>query len=46
VYAAHLETSPGQQVADALQIDRYIKTHTVMVEHMLEPLMGSDPSSC
>lgn len=36
---AHLETSPGQQVSDALSVDQYVKTHTVLVEHMLEPLL-------
>jgi hypothetical protein len=46
VYAAHLETSPGQQVADALAIDQYAKTHTVMVENMIKPLIGADLSSC
>ncbi len=38
--AAHLETSPGQQVADALSLDQYVLTHTVMVEDMLAPLVG------
>jgi len=46
VYAAHLETSAGQQVADALAIDQYVKTHTVMVENMIKPLVGADLSSC
>ena len=35
---AHLETSPGQQVAQALNLDQYVKTHTVLVEQMLAPL--------
>jgi hypothetical protein len=46
VYAAHLETSPGQQVADITDIDQYVKTHTVMVENMVKPLGGADLSSC
>ena len=46
VYAAHLETSPGQQVADALAIDQYAKTHTVLIENMIKPLIGADLSSC
>jgi amicyanin len=46
VYAAHLETSPTQQVADALALDQYIKTHTVMIENMVKPLLGGDVSSC
>lgn len=37
---AHLETSPGQQVADALSLDQYVKTHTVLVEDLLSPLVG------
>jgi len=45
VYAAHLETSPTQQVADALALDQYIKTHTVMIENMVKPLVGGT-SSC
>ena len=39
--AAHLETSPGQQVADALNVDQYALTHTVLIENMLAPLLGS-----
>ena len=34
---AHLETSPGQQVEQALNVDQYAKTHTVLVEDMLAP---------
>ena len=46
VYAAHLETSPTQQVADALALDQYVKTHTVMIENMVKPLLGGDVTSC
>ncbi|MDQ4114059.1 MAG: hypothetical protein M3306_23615 [Actinomycetota bacterium] len=46
VYAAHLETSPGQQVADAAAVDKYVLAHTVLIENMLKPLAGSDTSSC
>jgi len=46
VYAAHLEASPGQQVADIADLDQYVKTHTVMVENMLAPLAGADLGSC
>ena len=46
VYAAHLETSPGQQAADALAVDQYVLTHTVMVADMIAPLAGTDLSSC
>jgi hypothetical protein len=46
VYAAHLETGLGQQVADITDIDQYAKTHTVLVENMIKPLVGTDLSSC
>jgi hypothetical protein len=35
--AAHLETSPVQQVKDALEFDKYLKAHTVLLEQMLDP---------
>lgn len=37
---AHLETSVGQQVSDALSVDQYVKTHTVLVEDMVSPIPG------
>jgi amicyanin len=37
VKAAHLQTSPLQQVQDALAFDNYIKAHTVLLEQMLDP---------
>ncbi|NUS65193.1 MAG: cupredoxin family copper-binding protein, partial [Saccharothrix sp.] len=40
VKAAHLETSPLQQVDDALAFDQYIKSHTVMLEQMLDPVFA------
>ena len=44
---AHLETSPGQQVADATNVDQYTKTHTVLIENMLSPLSsGLTASGC
>ncbi|WP_157412855.1 hypothetical protein [Aeromicrobium sp. Root236] len=46
VYSAHLETSLGQQVNDALSVDQYVKTHTVWVESLIKPLVGADLSSC
>ena len=46
VYSAHLETSVGQQVADALAVDQYVKTHTVWVGNLIKPLVGADLSSC
>ncbi|MCU1682676.1 MAG: copper binding protein of plastocyanin/azurin family [Amycolatopsis sp.] len=43
--AAHLETSPGQQVQDLLNLDQYIKTHTVLVENMLKPVSDGSVTS-
>ncbi|WP_431879235.1 cupredoxin domain-containing protein, partial [Amycolatopsis sacchari] len=40
VKAAHLEESPGQQVADLLNLDQYIKTHTVWLEQVLSPVFN------
>lgn len=37
---AHLEQSPGQQVQDALQLDSYIKMHTVWLESILTPAVN------
>jgi plastocyanin len=37
---AHLEASPGQQVSDVLNLDQYVKTHTVLLENMFMPLYG------
>ncbi|MFJ8910862.1 plastocyanin/azurin family copper-binding protein [Amycolatopsis sp. NPDC102389] len=42
--SAHLETSPGQQVTDLLNLDQYIKTHTVWLETVLTPLLNQ--ASC
>jgi plastocyanin len=42
LYAGHLEASPGQQVSDILNTDQYVKTHTVLVENMIKPLLGGD----
>ena len=44
-YAAHLETSVGQQVTDALDVDQYVKTHTVLIENMIKPLLGGSQSA-
>ncbi|WP_020672206.1 cupredoxin domain-containing protein [Amycolatopsis nigrescens] len=40
IKAAHLETSPGQQVQDILNLDQYIKTHTVWLENVLAPVFN------
>jgi amicyanin len=45
-YAAHLQPSLTQQLSDALSVDQYTKTHTVLIENMLKPLVGVDLSSC
>ncbi|XVV03751.1 cupredoxin domain-containing protein [Actinosynnema sp. CA-248983] len=42
IKAAHLETSPLQQVNDALAFDNYVKQHTVMLGQVLDPLLASD----
>ena len=41
VDAAHLERSPMQQVQDLMHTDDYVLAHTVLVESMLKPLLGS-----
>jgi plastocyanin len=40
IKSAHLETSLGQQVTDLLNLDQYIKTHTVLLENVLTPLLN------
>jgi plastocyanin len=44
IKSAHLETSLGQQVTDLLNLDQYIKTHTVWLETVLTPLLNQ--ASC
>ena len=44
IKAAHLETSPGQQVQDILNLDQYIKTHTVWLESVLAPAFDGSGS--
>jgi plastocyanin len=39
VEVAHLQSSPSQQTADLLALDQYIKTHTVLVQDMLQPTL-------
>jgi hypothetical protein len=43
---AHLETSPGQQVSDALNVSQYVKTHTVLVENMVAPSLAVVDGTC
>ncbi len=42
---AHLEESPGQQAADLLDVDQYVKTHTVLVGDMVAPTTSSATGS-
>jgi plastocyanin len=37
--SAHLETSPLQQVKDLMNVDAYVLAHTVLLEHVLAPLV-------
>jgi plastocyanin len=46
INSAHLEESLGQQVADILNPDAYIKTHTVWAEHLLAPTESYLTTSC
>lgn len=46
VNSAHLEESLGQQITDLLDVDSYVKMHTVWAEHMLAPTTGYLTSSC
>jgi hypothetical protein len=43
---AHLEESPGQQVADLLNPDSYVKMHTVWAEQLLAPTEDYLTDSC
>jgi hypothetical protein len=42
---AHLEESPGQQANDLLNLNQYVKTHTVLVEAMVAPLFATVESA-
>lgn len=42
----HLDETPGQQVADILSTDQYVKTHTVLVEDMLSPVVSIAVGTC
>ncbi|RSM90428.1 copper-binding protein [Kibdelosporangium aridum] len=44
VRAAHLQTSPLTQVTETLNTDQYIKTHTVMLDQMLVPIVDGTTS--
>ena len=38
---AHLEESPAQQAGDLLNVNQYVKTHTVLIEDMTAPATGT-----
>ncbi|EST29676.1 cupredoxin domain-containing protein [Streptomyces roseochromogenus] len=46
VNSAHLEEPLGQQIADILNPDQYVKTHTVWAEHLLAPTEDYLTNSC
>lgn len=46
INSAHLEESLGQQVADLLNPDAYVKMHTVWAEHLLTPTTDFLTTSC
>jgi len=45
MYRAHLERSPGQQGNDALNVNQYVLTHTVLVEDMVAPVIAAVQAS-
>lgn len=46
MYHAHFERSPMQQIGDLEQADSYVKLHTVLVEHMLQPALTALSGDC
>ncbi|MGX1475196.1 UNVERIFIED_CONTAM: plastocyanin [Streptomyces canus] len=46
IYSAHLEESLGQQLTDLLDVDSYVKMHTVWAGHMLKPTTDFLTASC
>lgn len=44
--SAHLEESLGQQITDLLDVDSYVKMHTVWAEHLLAPTEDFLTGSC
>ena len=42
---AHLEESPSQQVADILDINGYVRTHTVLFKDVADPALSSATGS-
>jgi hypothetical protein len=46
MYHNHFERSPLQQVSDMSQLDSFVKLHTVLVEHMLQPVLTALTGGC
>lgn len=44
IYSAHLGESVGQQVQDALNLDNYLKLHTVWLESIISPAVSGSTS--
>jgi len=38
INSAHLAESPAQQVQDILNVNQYLASHMVLIEHLLEPI--------
>jgi len=43
---AHLQRSPLQQLGDILNTDQYVKTHTVLAQNMVQPLLDAISGAC
>jgi hypothetical protein len=43
---AHFERSPMQQADDVEHADSYVKQHTVLVEHMVQPVLVAVSGDC
>jgi hypothetical protein len=46
MYHDHFERSPFQQAQDMSQFDSYVKQHTILVEHMLQPVLTAVNGNC
>jgi plastocyanin len=45
INSAHLEQSPGEQIQAALDLDNYIKLHTVWIESIITPAINGGGST-
>jgi len=43
---AHFQRSPLQQLGDILNTDQYVKTHTVLAQNMVQPLLDAISGAC